>query len=213
MLAHNVTTAISPQPTTTKYISSNHALPYTAATTHFLDTSVKRHCTYAEKNTSGPTVRIASGHTIVAQKWAKIPLAKELSATAKEGHIFPDLQSGSLVSIGQLCVDNCITLFAKSEMAVVKDGAVIIRGPCDTANGLWSSIPLNPSPSPQPYAQPSTKPRTHSANGVIQTSKTQSRPRLLPPPWLRFQPSPFDLPPAEPSRAATSTTGLASPHN
>jgi hypothetical protein len=164
------TTAVPPQQNAPTYLASNQALPDTAATAHYLTPTAERHCTYAEITKKGPTVRVTSGHTLVATKQVQIPLAKELSSAATTGHIFPNLQSGSLVSIGQLCDDNCVALFAKSDMAIYKDGAIIIRGKRDATNGLWS-MPLDPSTSPPPATTPT---KTHHANSVLQSTKTKA---------------------------------------
>jgi hypothetical protein len=115
-------------------------------------------------------VRVASGHTITANKAVQIPLSPQLSTKATKGHLFQDLQSGSLISIDQLCDEDCVALFAKSEMAVYKDGAVIIQGKRDSTNGLWS-IPLDLSTKPPPSIN---QLNPHQANGIIQTTKTKA---------------------------------------
>ena len=95
-----------------------------------------------------------------------VPLAKELSTQAKVRHIFDSLQSGSLISIGQLCDEDCVALFTKYDANIYKDGKVIIVGECNDTNGLWN-IPLAPKPTlrmPQPH---------HSANGTIKNVRTK----------------------------------------
>ena len=72
-----------------------------------------------------------------------VPLTKELSTQAKVGHIFDGLQSGSLISIGQLCNDDCIALLTKYNVKIYKGGKVIIIGERNNTNGLWN-IPLAP---------------------------------------------------------------------
>jgi hypothetical protein len=72
---------------------------------------------------------------------AIIPLAAALSKQAQVGHIFDGLQ-GSLISIGQLC-DDCVALFSKYHVDIIKDGKIIIKGKRNTTNGLWN-IPLAP---------------------------------------------------------------------
>jgi hypothetical protein len=52
---------------------------------------------------------------------ATIPLAAALSKQAQAGHIFDGLQ-GSLISIGQLCDDDCVALFSKYHVDIIKDG-------------------------------------------------------------------------------------------
>ena len=66
-------------------------------------------------------MRITNGENIETSKRALIPLTKELSTKAKTGHIFDDLKSGSLISIGQLCDDDFIALFTKYDVKIYKD--------------------------------------------------------------------------------------------
>jgi hypothetical protein len=89
-----------------------------------------------------------------------VPLAKELSNKAKVGHIFDGLKSGSPLSIGQLCNDNCVALFTKHHVKTHKQGQIMIVGEGDAANGLWT-IPIAP------------KPTIHCANGAIHDSATK----------------------------------------
>ena len=63
-------------------------------------------------------MRVANGDNIESSKRALVPLAKELSTKAKTGHIFDDLKSGSLISIRQLCDDECIALFTKYDVKI-----------------------------------------------------------------------------------------------
>jgi hypothetical protein len=130
----------------------------------------EQHCTNVAATCTGPTVRIAYGQTMLATKRATIPLSKELSSSATTGHIFSDVKSGSLVSIGQLCDDNCTALFKKSNVSIIKNGIVIIKGPRNQTNRLWSIL-LNNS-----IRETTTNPtsKIHVANGVIQATKTKS---------------------------------------
>jgi hypothetical protein len=79
---------------------------------------------------------------------ATIPLATALSKQAQVGHIFDDLQ-GFLISIGQLCDDDCVTLFSKYQVDIIKDGKIMIKGKRKTTNGLWN-IPLAPKSETSP---------------------------------------------------------------
>jgi hypothetical protein len=100
-------------------------------------------------------------------KSINIPLAKELSSQAKVRHILDSVQSGSLISIGQLCDHNCVALFTKCNVKIYKNGQVILVGKRNASNGHWN-IPLAPKAMlPAPF--PPTAPRTshHTANGAI----------------------------------------------
>jgi hypothetical protein len=110
-------------------------------------------------------VKVANGDNIETSRRALVSLAKELSTKAKTGHIFDDLKAGSLISIRQLCDDDCIALFTKYNEKIYKDGKVIIVGQRNNVNGLWH-IPLAPKETDTPHLQ-------HSANGAIRNVRTK----------------------------------------
>jgi hypothetical protein len=66
----------------------------------------------------------------------------ELPITARECHIFPDLGSGSLLSIGLLCDHDVEVLFLKTKVQVFYHGKEILTGRRDYTNGLWT-IPMS----------------------------------------------------------------------
>ena len=66
----------------------------------------------------------------------------ELPITARECHIFPDLGSGSLLSIGLLCDHDVEVLFLKTKVQVFYQGKEILTGRRDYTNGLWT-IPMS----------------------------------------------------------------------
>jgi hypothetical protein len=148
-----------------KYLANHTAIVNTGATGHYLDNAATPYCTTVEHTTTGPSVKVKNGHNIETSRRALVPLAKELSTKAKTGHIFDDLKSGSLISIGQLCDDDCIALFTKYDVQIYKDGKVIIVGQRNNVNGLWH-IPLAPKETNTAQSQ-------HSANSTIRNVKTK----------------------------------------
>ena len=82
---------------------------------------------------------------------AKIYLAPQLSSAASTDHVLDGLSTGSLHSIGKLCDDDCAALFTKYHVLIIKDDTVIIKGPRNPTNRLWSipfatkCAPLSPS--------------------------------------------------------------------
>jgi hypothetical protein len=123
--------------------------------------------------TKGPSVQVANGHIIEPNKRVTIPLATELSDDAKIRHLFNNLQSGTLISLGQLCNDECVALFTKYDVKIYKHGQVIIVGKRNPTNGLWN-IPLPPKAAAQPPIPPiSTNTLRHSANRAIQNITTK----------------------------------------
>jgi hypothetical protein len=103
--------------------TANHAaIADTGATGHHLDAAAEPHCINVTPTNEGPSVRVTNGQNIETSKRATVPLAKELSNKAKVGHMFDDLKSGSLLSIGQLCDDDCVALFSKYDVKTHKEG-------------------------------------------------------------------------------------------
>jgi hypothetical protein len=121
----------------------------------------------------GPSIQVASGPIIEPNKRVTIPLATALSNDAKIGHLFNEVKSGTLISLGQLCKDECVALFTKYDVKIYKHSQVIILGKCNPRNGLWT-IPLARKEEAQPPIPP-TSPKTirHSANGPMQNIKTK----------------------------------------
>ena len=134
---------------------TNNALLDSAATNHYLQRNATPYCTEI-KPTDGPIVSVANGNTITPILQAQLQLAPRLSKKGKNAYIFDDLKTGSLISIGQLCDDECIAIFSKYNVDIIKEGQIIITG-LRTANGLWS-MPLNPTskPSDPPTTAPAT---------------------------------------------------------
>ena len=132
------------------------ALADTAATHHYLQTEAIPHCVDILP-ASGPRVTVANGGTICPQHQATLLLLNTISKSAQHCYVFDDLKIGSLISLGQLCDDDCIAIFSKYTLNVVKNDKLLITGR-RTDNGLWE-IPLTTSPSPI-LSQP---PSTHNA--------------------------------------------------
>ena len=68
----------------------------------------------------GPTFQSPNNATINAKKTGSIPLSGSLSTHAKKSHVFDGQHSASLVSLGQLCYDDCISILDKNEINILK---------------------------------------------------------------------------------------------
>jgi hypothetical protein len=79
-----------------------------------------------------------------------IPLAPPLSKQAQQGQVLDGLKTGSLISIGKLCDDDCIAIFSKFNVIIIKNSQLIITGTRNGRNGLWN-IPLAPLPHTSPH--------------------------------------------------------------
>ena len=116
---------------------------------HLLDTSLVD---------DGPTVLSASGTAMSVTLKGQLPLSKKLSATAQSAFVLEDLnlKTGTLISLAQLCDDDCIAIFNKYDLKILKNNEVIIEG-TRMPSGLWS-LPLQPQ---------------HQANGILRTDKSK----------------------------------------
>jgi hypothetical protein len=150
-------------------LANSVAILDSGASGNYINAAAEKHCINVTITNSGPSVQVANGDNIETTKRAIVPLSPKLSEQAKLGHIFDDLQSGSIISLGQLCDDNCVTLFTQYDVKIYKNGQVIIVRKRNPANGLWN-IPLAPKEA-LPSSSPNT--RQHSANSAIQNIRTK----------------------------------------
>ena len=80
-------------------------------------------------------MKLTNSSTMASTHKYQIPL-QNLSIQATHAEIFPYLHS-SLISIGQLCDNECIVTFDKHKVIVSKNKDIIIEGYRDPTNGLW----------------------------------------------------------------------------
>ena len=93
---------------------------------------------------SSSIASVANGH---------LPLSSSLTPTSTKTTIFPNLQS-SLISLGQLCDDDCTVILDKRKLRALKNNEVILEGSRSTSgDGLWD-IPLPQPPRNVPRACP-----------------------------------------------------------
>ena len=59
---------------------------------------------------TGPFVQLPNNEMIASNERGQIPLSNNLSKDAKNAQILPKLASSSLISLGQLCDDDCIII-------------------------------------------------------------------------------------------------------
>ena len=103
-------------------------------------------CPNIPKTNSGPTVSTVKGKDTTTKHTGTVPLSPTLSQQAQQGNILNGIATGSLISIGQLCNDDCIAIFTKHHVKILKDNKIIITGTINDQNGLWN-IPLTLRPS------------------------------------------------------------------
>ena len=97
----------------------------------------------------GPTVTLPNLQTVTATKKAKLPLSPSLSSEAQTAHILPSLQTATLLSVGQLCDNNCDVIFRKEKVHVlpasddiekiISKTPSILQGDRNYRNNLWDT--------------------------------------------------------------------------
>ena len=96
------------------------------------------------RTTNGPVVHLADNSTIKSTAVGTLPLTTLLSTQAKEAHVFSELQH-PLLSLGQLCDDNCDILLTKSKLIAKKNNKIILMGSRNKTDGLWD-VPMPQGP-------------------------------------------------------------------
>ena len=139
------------------------ALPDTAATAHYLHPDALPHFSHIARTTSVPTVQVANGNIIKPNLQATLKMSNKLSSKAQSAHVFNSTTTGYLISMGQLFDDDCIAIFTKFDVKILKHNQLIITDLRDHINGLWN-IPLEPNP---PAQQSSKRSYPNQANGII----------------------------------------------
>ena len=100
-------------------VPSYRALLDSTATHHYLEPEALPHCTNIHA-AHGPKVTVANGGTISPILQATIPIAPLLSKRVKHAYVFNDLKTSSLISLGRLCDDECVAIFSRYNINVVK---------------------------------------------------------------------------------------------
>ena len=147
------------------------SLPDTAATAHYLHLSSLPHCSNVAHTTFGPTVQVVNGHNIKPAFSAILKLSSKLSPKAQSAHVFKYIATGSLISMDQFCDNDCVAIFTKYDVNILKHNQVIITGLQDRNNGLWN-IPLGPCP---PTQQSPTLSHPNQANGILRQDITKRK--------------------------------------
>ena len=83
------------------------------ATSHYWREQDKK-CLQNIEITPGPTVTLPNNTTITSTARGRLPLHDSLSREATTTAILPNLHSSSLISLGQLCDDDCQVLLNKN---------------------------------------------------------------------------------------------------
>ena len=111
-----------------------------AATSHYIRPQDKD-CLSNINAYNGPSVMLPDADKIAPSHQGSINLNKDLSSAAKLGTVLPQLQTSSLLSLGQLCDDGCDVLLNERKLYAVKNKKIILEGFRNKTDGLWD-IPV-----------------------------------------------------------------------
>ena len=81
------------------------ALPDTADTDHYFHSDAPTHCPHIMRTMSDPTGQFSNGNVIKPNLQATLKIPNKLSPKVQCAHVFNDINTGSLISTGQLCDD------------------------------------------------------------------------------------------------------------
>jgi hypothetical protein len=125
---------------------------------------------------AGPTVMLPDSSHVQATQSGILPLHHSLSTTAKTARVLDEMTNSSLISIGQLCDDDCVAILDKQRLQEFKNNRCILMGPRNKTDVLWDIVLPLPTPSATPVeATPVAARANLQINAIIRkdTSKMQ----------------------------------------
>ena len=132
------------------------------ASKHFFKTSHLQFLRNVQPLEDGPIAFLPNNTTVKATHKGTFNLHDSISDRASEVLVFPHLTNESLISIGQLCDDNCIVIFTKTKFYVTKNGKFLFQGLRNTKDNLWD---LN--------SHPTQHTKNESMNYIVTKNKTK----------------------------------------
>ena len=91
----------------------------TGATSHYW-MSNNKNLLQNIRNTNEIPVQLPDSTLIMSSEKGELPLSSSLSSKAKTAMILPELKSSNLISLGQLCDDDCQIILDKHQMLALK---------------------------------------------------------------------------------------------
>ena len=84
----------------------------------------------------GPSVLLPNIESIQPTNQGQLPISTNLQYNAQTLMILPQLKIVSLISIGQLCDDDCYLLLNKKKLYDSKESELTLEGNRNNSNGL-----------------------------------------------------------------------------
>ena len=107
-----------------------------AATSHYWREEDKDFLTNVQ-DYKGPSVILPGADSLEPSNQGILPLSNKLSKQAKTPTTLPKLKSSSLISLGQLCDDDCVILLNKKKLYAIKEKVIVLEGNRNYIDGLW----------------------------------------------------------------------------
>ena len=114
------------------------------ATSHYITIDDAKKNLSNIKPYNGPPVTLPDSGEISPTHEGQLPLLDKLSNQAKRATALPALKSSSLVSLGQLCDDDCTVILDTNKLLALKNSEIVLRGSRNYLDGLWD-IPIQKS--------------------------------------------------------------------
>ena len=151
-------------------MTKEESCTYTSGMEHYLDNHVCQHCSNINPISNSLTIKIANGNKITSALKASLKMSHKLLHKAQFAHIFDEVHTDYFISTGRLCDYDCIAVFSKYNLQIVKNDEVIITSKRDDKNGLWDILLEPDQNTPQP---PPSNPRQETENGILIFDKTK----------------------------------------
>jgi hypothetical protein len=139
------------------------------ASNHYFKQADMKALTEIRSSPFRPSVLLPDSTQIQATHSGTLPLHHSLSTKAKTAHLLDGITNASLISIDQLCDDNCVAILDKKQIQVFKNNNRILKGDRNPTDGLWD-ITLQISPPSS-----STLSLTlHQSNAIIRKGRSKT---------------------------------------
>ena len=99
----------------------------TGASTHYWRPQDRR-CLMDIHKETGPRITLPDGSALRSTEVGYLPISTHISAKGRKARIVPQLQSSSLISVGQLADDGCETHINDRKLIITKDKKHILTG-------------------------------------------------------------------------------------
>ena len=118
------------------YPSTKKAILDSGSIGHFLTNRSPQ--TNIQRNHTPLKIRQPDGNTLVSKNKCKLKIYPKLTKKAREAYSFKNI-TFPLISVAKLCDDDCMVIFGKKVVYIIKKGKVISEAPRDSVTKLWTT--------------------------------------------------------------------------